>query len=285
MFIQVRPWLDCDRNCSFCYLSDSEKHTDIQYKRKALMNIMKILGDESLQDEDVVGLIGGELFCFEGLNAEWRCVADIICSIHPKIVCLGTHLLSGVDRLLKFARMLRGKDVQICTSYDSVGRFKDEAEKQLWFANLQKVHDAGFRTIVSCTLTAPFLSDPVEFPEWVELRIQPLFVTEPWLEMQIQKNASTTEYHEDLVANCSDLLIGREAFIKFLSKHKELAKTYATYSDKHATYLYDFDGESYKKNDFICSTHLTECGHPFIARCYKDSEKCTMCDAREVSKW
>ena len=285
MFLQVRPWLDCDRDCDFCYLTDAEKHTDIAFKRTALMCILKVLGDESLKDDDMIGLIGGELFCYEGLNAEWRCVADIICSIHPRIVCIGTHLLSGVDRLLRFARMLRNKDVQVCTSYDTKGRFKSDSEKRLWFDNIQKVHDAGFKVVVSCTLTDEFLKDDVEFPDWVDLRIQPVFVTEKWLIQRIEDNVDEVEYNERLAWDTDVNLVSRKDLLEYLKNHPKVAKAYCTYSDKHATYLYDFDGKNYIKNDFICSAHLAKCGHPYIAYCYKDSHKCTMCDDKAVIEW
>ena len=283
MFLQARPWLDCDRGCDFCYLKENEKHTTIEYKRKSLMNLLRVFGADTLRTEDTVGLIGGELFCFEGLKPEWRCVADMLCSIKPSRVFLGTHLLSGVDTLLWFAKMVsRCKEVQICTSYDTTGRFRSDEEREEWFRNLEKVHDAGYHIAVSCTMTDEFINDPVEFPEWVDLKLQPIFVTEPWLRDQMLKHPNSEQYHKNLIQDMSGTTLAkREDVLKWFRTHPASAKSYSCYSDKHATALADFNGNEYICEDFICN-HLADCGHPLIGFCYADSDKCSLCDASEA---
>lgn len=283
MFIQYRPWKDCDRHCSFCYLTEG-RGMSLDEKRKSLMKLSCILHYTS-QGFDDIGLIGGELFTDDSLFHEWVCVAESIHNAdHIKRVYLGTHLLGDVDMLLDFADML-GKEVQICTSYDSKGRFfKDDYE--MWCKNVKKVQDAGYKVVCSATLTDALVHD-TQFtpPEGVEFKIQPIFFTEEWLEDISKWCHDGEEYNANLRLKMKEgALVKRGDFLKYLNEHKDIAKEYSEYNGKHATVFHDFIKGEYVQQPFVCSNNLAPCGHPLIAYCYADSYRCTMCDAKELGQ-
>jgi hypothetical protein len=278
MFGQIRPWLDCDRNCEFCYLRENKIGTTLAEKKERLMKITRLIYGE-MMDNDTIGLIGGELFCFDGLDSEWRCVADSLKLSQAKRIMLGTHLLSGVDRMIKFAKMLRPKDVQFCTSYDSKGRFK-EGEYELWLENMEKVHEAGFKVVCSCTMTDEFVNDPIELPEWVEFKIQSVFTTEEWLDNILSEQITPEHYNECLKKTVNVNLAKREDALRWFMKHPKAAKSYSQYVYEHASRIWDFKKGQYVSKEFICNVPAP-CGHPYIAYCYGDSCKCSMCDAEK----
>ena len=286
MFGQFRPWLDCDRGCSFCYIDKKTSAMSIDDKRRSLMRLSTFLSDEAKKC-DRIGLIGGELFQkndSDDLYHEWICVAETIRNVdHLGLVFIGTHLLGDVDFLLDFCDMLN-KEIQICTSYDTSGRFFGKDREQ-WVNNIVKVQGAGYKVVCSATLTDAFIHDTdFQIPVDVDFKLQPIFVSEEWLENIYGRTNDPNVYSTELRSkmNC---LPKREDVLKWFRDHKDIAKDYSTYSDKHASMLWDYDKVEHKyfAKEFVCSNYLADCGHPMIAHCYADSDKCTMCDAREMS--
>ena len=282
MFYQFRPWLDCDRKCPFCYIDEKDRMSD-KDKMRSLMKLASFMS-EITKGSDTVGIIGGELFQDDRFFHEWICLAETIHSAdHIKRLFIGTHLLGDVDFMLEWCDMLN-KEVQICTSYDTEGRF-NEGEYEKWIANIKKVQDAGYKVVCSTTLTDAFMHDTrLHVPEGVDFKLQPIFISEGWLENEAKKCSEGADYNADLRLGHNDLA-KREDVLRWFNAHKDIAKDYSVYSDKHASALWDFDkehGEYYKKG-FVCSNYVAKCGHPMIAYCYADSCKCSMCDAREIS--
>lgn len=282
MFGQFRPWLDCDRHCSFCYLTEEQrKITDIE-KRQALLHLSSSLSDET-KECDTIGLIGGELFADDKFFHEWLCVADSFRNAdHIKRIFIGTHLLGDVDFMLDFCQMV-GKEIQVCTSYDPVGRFyNDDLSK--WVENIKAVQECGHKVVVSSTLSDALMHDDTTLPDGVDFKLQPLFDTEKWLEDICSRTHDGKVYNTELRTKVKNLP-KRADVLKWFAEHKDVAKDYSTYDDKHASILWDYDRENkhYNRSKFICTTHTAECGHPLIAYCYADSDRCTMCDAKVIS--
>lgn len=286
MFIQFRPWLDCDRHCSFCYLNEQDRSMPIEEKRNSLMKLSGMLHNTS-KGYDMLGLIGGELFNNDRLYQEWCCVAESLRNAdHIKRLFIGSHLMmDDVSLLLDFAYMT-GKEVQICTSYDSNGRFDHESYNK-WLSNIEEVKKEGHRVICSATITDALMKDKVTLPDDIEFKIQPTFHTESWLEEISKRCVCGSEYNAQLVmTDKASILVKRGDFLEYLAAHKDVAAEYATYNGKHADVLWDYDRYQrvYVSRDFVCGNYRAECGHPMIARCYADSDKCTMCDAKMVSE-
>lgn len=283
MFIQFRPWIDCDRNCEFCYQKSEDRHTSIEEKRQALM-ILSATIHNPVKGCDTIGLIGGELFSFKGLYREWMCVAETIRNTGDvRKVYIASHLIGDIEDLLDFAGMLN-KEVWICTSYDSSNRFRDECEYNTWLENIKACQKEGHKVVVNAVLSNEFIhDDKFIVPEGVDFKLQAYFAGEKWLYGEYEKDVSTAEYNEDLKQKISDLP-SRAEVLKWYMDHPEVAKDYATYDGKHCIQLWDYDAESkkYAPSDFICMSYVADCGHPYLAYCYSDSDKCTMCDARRT---
>lgn len=283
-FGQFRPWLDCDRHCSFCYIDHNRSRLDNSGKTSALMKLAATISHTTKMC-DTVGIIGGELFASDDFFHEWACVAESVRNAdHIDRFFIGTHLMGDVDFLLDFCDMT-GKDVQICTSYDSQGRFFGN-DHDVWYANIKKVQDAGYKVVCSATLTDALMHDEPKYPDGVEFKLQPIFYTEEWLEEIAGWCKDFSEYNANLNLRMHDTLPKRKDTLRWFANHKEIAKEYAEYDGKHANLLwnYDRDENEYIASGFVCSNYRSECGHPMIARCYADSDRCTMCDAREVSQ-
>ena len=282
MFAQVRPWKDCNRHCDFCYLRDDERNTPLDVKKKALMKLSRLIHNE-MGGYETIGLIGGELFCWDGLDTEWDCVANALNDTSASVIYIASHLMEDVKGLLRFADKIQNKKVQICTSYDTCGRFRDDIDKLRWMKNLEIIHYARYDVVCSCTMTSAFVNDPLEFPPWVDLTIQPIFLTESWLEKVTESLPTGEEYNEKLnTMNDGTIdLANRGDVIRWFSKHPSSTRKYSVYDGKHATHFWDFVDGDYIRSDFICN-RVTECGHPYIARCYKNDTHCSMCDAKKV---
>ncbi len=283
MFIQFRPWIDCNRHCDFCYQNSEDRHTSIEEKRHALM-ILSAKIHNTVVDCDTMGLIGGELFGFEGLYREWACVAETIRNTGDvKKVYIASHLIGNIDDLLDFAGML-GKEVWICTSYDSSGRFKNEKEYSQWLENIKACQKEGHRVVVNTVLSDEFIhDDKFIVPEGVDFKLQVYFAGERWLYEEYQKNVSTSEYNADLKQKVFNLP-SRADVLKWYANHPEVARDYSEYGGKHCTQFWDYDIKTrqYLPSDFICMNYTADCGHPYLAYCYRDSDKCTMCDVKRV---
>lgn len=256
----------------------------IEEKRNSLMKLSGMLHNTS-KGYDTLGLIGGELFNNDRLYQEWCCVAESLRNAdHVKRLFIGSHLMmDDVSLLLDFAYMT-GKEVQVCTSYDSEGRFGGDYDK--WSSNIEEVRKEGHRVICSATITDALMRDNITLPTGVEFKIQPTFHTEGWLERISETCRDGAGYNAELIkTDKKNILVKRKDFLDYLSKHKSVAMDYASYDGKHADVLWDYDRveRKYVFKSFVCSNYVAECGHPMIAYCYADSDKCSMCDAKMVS--
>ncbi len=282
MFAQIRPWKDCDRGCDFCYLRNEKNKTTLVDKKKALMKMSMMIKSE-MGGYDTIGIIGGELFCWDGLDTEWNCVAEALSSSNATTIYIASHLFGDITPILNFINKIKGKDIQICTSYDSVGRIRNDIEMLKWMKNLERIHTAGYKIVCSCTMTESFVTDPIEFPSWIDLTIQPIFITEDWLQTITENYINGEEYNKllnDMKDDTIDLA-NRKDVLKWFIKHPQSAKKYGVYDNKHATHFWDYIDGQYIRSDFICDRR-TDCGHPYIARCYKNDSHCSMCDAKKV---
>ena len=253
-------------------------------KVRSLMKLCTFLNDES-KGCDTVGIIGGELFQDDKFFHEWLCLAETVRNAdHIKRFFIGTHLMGDVDFMLDFCNMT-GKEIQICTSYDTSGRFFGK-DYDLWLSNIKKVQDEGYKVVVSTTITDAFIHD-TDFipPEGTEFKLQPIFLSEEWLEDYAAKNPHGEGYSDELRSKMTGL-VKREDLLRWFREHPDPAREYSQYDGKHANLFWDYDRKerAYAKKDFVCSNYTSECGHPVIARCYADSDKCTMCDAKSVSE-
>lgn len=153
--IQFELWPDCYTGCEYCYLKGTPRITTIKDKSKNIyQTVMDIINPELMKDYNAVGLIGGEFFQGQlaGVKTEWQ---DLIVTLSKlldeeeiKEVWLATSLIfddladfkQTLDILTKY-ELKENQRITICTSYDTIGRFRNENCLDIWKRNMQWIKE------------------------------------------------------------------------------------------------------------------------------------------------
>lgn len=139
-FIQFELWKDCSIGCKFCCNKGQPKIN----KMESIQYVMDILNSDEVNDYNEVGFIGGEFF-----NGEIESVKDDFYKIFEKVASLNfdkiyitAALMYDLNKsLIPFLHYLEGlgiiDKVMICSSFDTIYRFKTNEEKELWKSNMK----------------------------------------------------------------------------------------------------------------------------------------------------
>lgn len=266
--IQIRLWNDCYNNCSFCSLSGKKHITKIADKKERILKLLKI-------KDNKIGLIGGEFFegQLKGCEEEWlHTIKNIGCSD-----LFITANMINEQYLLEETLKVR-PDILICTSYDSVGRFKSQEQKEKWLSRVNNLANV-FCTIIP---TQDIINDP--FINNIKCGIN---LCEPHLGIDWYKSVKKDDYHDILIKeNKIFNLPKRKDFLKWIIKHKAILSLMKNYKETHFDNILAFD----ENNNFIYEAesrfndpnNMADCGHPYFSRCYADSDKCLKCDLEEL---
>lgn len=285
-----------------CYLSNNRINSDSSDKEKSILQTQKIL--DTLDNKfNAVGLIGGEFFQGQLSTLELReMFRDLIKRLDTMLdsrleqVWVTASLMSNDlgDFLYCFDGIKNKDKFLICTSYDTVGRFKSSKEKELWFHNVETLHDMGFVLHTQTITTTCFIEealttdilDRISSISMFDFKTPTVFRNSY---LELCKNGSTTSYRQLVLNSASNFgggffISDRNSFLKFLIKIKKLfgdEKLRAFCSNK-------------VRSDEVCilsqgitisnrwGEHGIEnapCGHPWDSYCYKNSDKCARCDA------
>ena len=265
--IQIRLWNDCYNNCAFCSIKN-KNITKIEDK-KIRINKLKEL------KKNRIGIIGGEFFegQLKGVEKEWL---NMINEINCNELFITANLINE-QYLLKETLEVR-PDILICTSYDSVGRFKNDNQKNKWLEKVNSLNNV-FCTIIP---TQNMLED--SFIEKIKCSIN---LCEPHLGIEWLKNVDKKHYHELLVQqNKIFNLPKRKDLLKWIVKHPNVLTSMKNYKFNHFDDILSFDNNNsfiYEFNNrFKDKNFIAQCGHPYFSRCYADSDKCLMCDIEEM---
>ena len=266
--IQVRLWNDCYNNCSFCSLSGKKHITDIKNKKARILNLLTL-------KDNKIGLIGGEFFegQLRGCEEEWlHMIKNIGCSD-----LFITANLINEQYLLEETLKIR-PDILICTSYDSVGRFKNESQKDRWLKRVNSINNI-FCTIIP---TQDIIEDP--FIDKIKCGIN---LCEPHLGVDWYASVKKDDYHSILIReNKIFNLPRRKDLLKWIAKHKQVLSLMKNYKATHFDSILSFDEENnfiYEvKSRFNDPNNVASCGHPYFSRCYTDSDRCLECDLEEL---
>lgn len=136
--IQFELWKECHNCCSFCYNANLK---DFNSKEDVLLNIISFLEDyNNIADYDTIGLIGGELL-FNNLSPRelslYLSLYQVIINylkqnkinqvlIASSLIFDNFILLDSVFELFQKHNLL--DKVLLCTSYDTIGRFRNNSE-------------------------------------------------------------------------------------------------------------------------------------------------------------
>ena len=265
--IQIRLWNDCSNNCSFCSLGQ-KNITKVEDKKERILKVSKLTDDK-------IGIIGGEFFegQLKGCEEEWLAmIKNLSCSD-----LFITANLIYEPYLLKETLKIR-PDILICTSYDTVGRFKNQKLKEDWLSRVNSLSNV-FCTIIP---TQDMIND--SFIDRIKCGIN---LCEPHLGTEWLKNVDKKHYHDILIEeNKIFNLPKRMNLLKWLLKHPHILQNMKNYKSTHFDTILNFD----QNNNFIYESFerfednnfMADCGHPYFSRCYADSDKCLMCDLEEL---
>ena len=266
--IQVRLWNDCSNNCDFCSLGNKKKITRPEDKRERILKLLELTDDK-------IGIIGGEFFegQLKGCEDEWlTMIKNLSCSD-----LFITANLIYKSYLLKETLEIR-PDILLCTSYDTVGRFKNHNLKEDWLGRVNSLSNV-FCTIIP---TQNMINDT--FIDKIKCGIN---LCEPHLGIDWYNQVDKQHYHEHLIKeNKLFNLPKRKDLLNWIIRHDNVLLLMKNYTKTHFNTILGFDENNewiYEFNDrFHDSNFIAECGHPYFSRCYADSDKCLMCDLEEL---
>lgn len=143
-FIQFELWKDCSIGCKFC-CNKGQPKTD---KKESIQYVMDILNSDEINDYNEIGFIGGEFF-----NGELDSVKEDFYKIFEKVSTLNfdriyitASLMYDMDKsLLPFLHYLDDlkiiNKVMICSSFDTMYRFKSYMEAERWKFNMKRLKE------------------------------------------------------------------------------------------------------------------------------------------------
>ena len=265
--IQVRLWTDCYNNCSFCSMG-VKSITKVEDKRERINKTNQLKYSR-------IGLIGGEFFegQLKGVEEEWL---NMVKTIGCNELFITANLIN--DQYLLKETLETRPDILICTSYDTVGRFKNDEQKYVWLDRVNSLKNV-FCTIIP---TEDIINDP--FIDNIKCGIS---FSEPFLGTNWLKTVDKSNYHENLIKeNKIFNLPKRNHLLKWLLKHPTTIHLIKNYKNNHFTNILSFDANNnfiYECDDrFNDNNFMAECGHPHFSKLYADSDKCMVCDIEEI---
>ena len=226
-FVQFQLWRDCNCNCDFCY-NKGLKDTNKVWSLNAIIN--KIKTDSIINKFNEIGFIGGETFGKQLDDPEvknlfyvlMQLVVDRVNVGQIKKIYITTSLLyKNTDNLVEFIEFIKNKNildkVLICTSYDTIYRFKNENSEELWRKNMSFLHNkySDLAIHTETILTQDFI-EKVLSGEFNILKFQKELKTKlNFIEPQCNSNCDTKEqFNRELPR----FLPNRKDFIKFIRK-------------------------------------------------------------------
>lgn len=131
---EVVLWSNCNNKCSFCPLINY-KNSSSSEMINAIDKASKLI--EGIEDKKFnLLIIGGELFCWG------KEVSDKLVELFSNLPSNIEHLNTNSNLLLKDLSVLERvietnyPKLELTTSYDVYGRFKNEEDRELWWKNL-----------------------------------------------------------------------------------------------------------------------------------------------------
>lgn len=285
-FVQFQLWRDCPNNCDFCY----NKHLSNPDKLKILPQIIDKLQDPLMDKFNEFGLIGGELFGHELDDPEvkrlfYEIVDNIIDRIKNKQVnklyITSALLFRNTDNLYEFIEHLEQnkclKYLLLCTSYDTLYRFKNEQARQLWINNMLNLIANGINVHTETILTNHFIKQVLTNRFDIK-EFEQSFGKLNFIQPQCNSNCETKA---EFIQQLPDFLPERSLFLKFLHKvHAEQLINLDEFLNEnlhsdllyleHHGYLYEFMGR--RRWPSLMDAYYRDIGRNFYHLGYADSD-------------
>ena len=139
-FVQFELWKECHQGCKFCCNKGQPKIN----KKESIKYVMDILNSEEIKEYNEIGFIGGEFFNgeIEEVKEEFYKIFEKVKELNFDKIYITATLVYDINQwLTPFFSYLRDLQilnrVMICTSFDTIYRFKSQEEKELWKLNMK----------------------------------------------------------------------------------------------------------------------------------------------------
>lgn len=143
-FIQFELWKDCSIGCKFCCNKGQPKID----KKESILYIMDILNSDEIKDYNEIGFIGGEFFNgeLESVKEEFYQIFEKVAELDFDKIYITASLMYDMDNyLLPFLHYLEKLNiinkVMICSSFDTIYRFKSYMETERWKFNMKRLKE------------------------------------------------------------------------------------------------------------------------------------------------
>ena len=295
-FVQFQLWRDCDIGCEFCH------NRGIGNKNSKIDNIDFVIdlinNNPTIKKFNEIGIIGGELFGKQLNDSKTKShfikLIKTIVNSHFEKVYIGTALLykdlsSLLETLEIFNNANKIDNVLICTSYDTIYRFKNVNSERLWDTNMRALRYLypTLKLHVETILTEDFCQRVIndsfnirEFEKEYDCRID--FI-EPTINLP---NITIDEFNNRLPS----FLPKRKTFLTFMRKCKETISDFDwdgflnpnLHSD---LYFVEFNGKPFvfdgrrKKGDLLSEEFNVLLNRSFHYSRYSDVDKKLVDDA------
>ena len=301
--LQLEMWHECNNACDFCYL---KKHRLVSDSKQKISNINK--AKEIILQEGYnfngIGLIGGEFFQgqLKGCREEFLDLIEFIYSLKniDEVWLTATLIDENQKDLFETLKLCKDKRTLICTSYDTIGRFKSEVAHEQWIENVTKVQQVGFEVHVTTIITQDFINKLLVDTEWIknipgfiDFRFPTIF----WSDFQKIKNIgiNLNSYRQVLTENVNKFppnwyIENRAQLFKCLNILKDIygkEKLYNLQSNEvRSDKLYYLAPGSVLTNrqDPNNIEENALCGHPWSNACYLNDTRCIQCDVLNFYK-
>ena len=302
--VQYDLWNNCSNQCDFCLIYRKRilnKKEMIQRIEQVIENI-DYVGERWKTDfSDGISLLGGELYFITDLDVQNKFM-ELIDHIIDKIllpnknkVCKYSTVTNGIYnpdflfRVIDYIVLRAGiQFVDVNFSYDLKYRFHNEETRLLCLENMRKFSERYNYRIGAQMVVTEYLIDMINNKEFDIGEFQNKIVPNSIVEFLYPHEVHTGKV-------LADFQFSRDKFIKFLFWLKE------NYYENFINYYYSITNSSIFKHtglyinadwsieiepklsdgkEIINST----CGHSILYQCYKDSNKCILCDIKKIKE-
>lgn len=137
LVIQLFP--HCNLNCDFCYLDRKIKKDKLEYIDLCIQSIKK-----NKLKSNSVEMWGGEIF-YDNSSDYLKKMIELLELLNPQHLTIHTNLVFNIESnlLLQYIEE-REINLTLYTSYDPEGRFKNQAQLDLFLSNVEKITNKLF---------------------------------------------------------------------------------------------------------------------------------------------
>lgn len=299
--VQYGVWPDCTNNCSFCLRKLRKGYTKKEklfWLEKIKHNIRHV--DWEHQFTHGISLLGGELYYIRDRDLQ-KSFMELIDLIIERILLPGgknckystvtngiyepSFLYRVIDRIVERAGL---EHIDVNFSYDLKYRFKTERARMLAYNNINAFHKRYDYSVGVQMILTQYVIDLWKAGKFDTIR---------FMDENFPGNSLAFLYPHPIHTGriLPDFYFKRHDFLQFMQRLR--ISDYPTYinfvnsTKNSSTYKYtglnDRDVNRALDDDQLPilsdgKEEITSCGHSILYRCYADSDKCVLCDLKNL---